>query len=143
MGLMDELTKNAGGLSGVASLAMKNPQVVAAAASMLSSSSSSIGGASGLSTLMGAFQSKGLGSVMESWVGSGENKAIDASQLAGLLGNDTMSQFAEKAGLSLADAGPAIAAVLPSLINGLTPKGQAPEASSLESTLGSLLSGLG
>lgn len=48
MGLMDELIKNAGGLSDVASLAMKNPQVDAAAASLLSSSSSSIGGASGL-----------------------------------------------------------------------------------------------
>lgn len=34
-------------------------------------------------------------------------------------------------------------AVLPSLINGLTPQGQAPEASSLESALGNLLSGLG
>jgi uncharacterized protein YidB (DUF937 family) len=140
---MDELMKNAGGLSGVASLAMKNPQVVAAAASMLSSSSGSVGGASGLSALMGAFDSKGLGSVMESWVGSGENKAIDASQLVSLLGNDTMKAFAQKAGLSLSDAGPAIAAVLPSLINGLTPKGQAPESSSLESALGGLLSGLG
>ena len=92
---------------------------------------------------MGAFDSKGLGSVMESWVGSGENKAIDASQLVSLLGNDTMKAFAQKAGLSLADAGPAIAAVLPSLINGLTSQGQAPEASSLESALGGLLSGLG
>jgi uncharacterized protein YidB (DUF937 family) len=142
MGLMDELLKNAGGLSGVASLAAKNPQVVAAAASLLSSNSSSIGGASGLAALAGAFQSKGLGSLMESWVGSGDNQSIDVAQLVGLLGDDNVAQFAQKAGLSLADAGPAIAAVLPSLINGLTPQGKMPETGSLESTLGGLLSSL-
>jgi uncharacterized protein YidB (DUF937 family) len=127
----------------LASLAAKNPKVIAAAASLLSSNKSSIGGASGLAALMGAFQGDGLGSVVDSWVGTGQNQSIGASQLAGLLGDDTISQFAQKAGLGVADAGPALAAILPSLIDKLTPKGQVPEASSLEGTLSSLLSGLG
>jgi uncharacterized protein YidB (DUF937 family) len=127
----------------LASLAAKNPKVIAAAASLLSSNKSSVGGASGLAALASAFQSQGLGSVIDSWVGTGQNQSISASKLAGLLGNDTISQFAQKAGLGVADAGPALAAVLPSLIDKLTPQGRVPEESSLEGALSSLLSGLG
>ncbi len=79
---------------------------------------------------------------MASWIGKGNNAPIEAGQLAGLLGNDTMSQFASKAGIGLAEAGPALAAVLPALIDQLTPDGNAPEASSLEGTLSGLLSGM-
>ena len=89
---------------------------------------------------MSAFDKNGLGRIMASWVGSGQNESIGVDQVLKVLGNDTVSQFADKAGIGLAEAGPALAAVLPALINQLTPQGQAPESSSLESALGSLLS---
>ena len=143
MGLMDELLSQAGGLGSVAGLAAKNPQIVAAAASILSSKQSSIGGATGMSALLSAFQSKGLDNVIESWIGTGKNQSIDASEIPGLLGESTISEFAKKAGLDLADAGPALAALLPLIVDALTPKGQVPEESSLEGALGSLLSALG
>ena len=143
MGLLDDVTKKMGGLEGMASMAAKNPQLIAAAATLLSSKDSSIGGAAGLSGLMSAFDSKGLGNVMSSWVGSGKNESIGADQLASVLGNDTISQFASKAGIGLAEAGPALAAVLPSLVNQLTPKGEVPQSSSLEGALSGLLSSMG
>lgn len=141
MSLMDDVMKNMGGLSELASLAAKNPQLVAAAATLLSSKDSSVGGTGGLSGLMSAFAQNGLGDIMSSWVGSGQNQSVGAEQLLKVLGRDTMSQFASKAGLSLAEAGPALAAVLPSLIDNLTPKGRAPETNLLETALGPFLSG--
>jgi uncharacterized protein YidB (DUF937 family) len=140
MSLMDDMLKNAGGLGGLASFAAKNPQLLAAAMTLLSSKDTSVGGAGGLAGLMGAFDKNGLGNVMASWLGSGANDSIGADELTKVLGHDTMSQFASKAGIGLAEAGPALAAILPSLIDQLSPHGQAPETSSLEGMLGSLLS---
>lgn len=141
MSMADDLMKNAGGLGGIASLAAKNPQLLAAAATLLSAKDGSVGGNAGLGGLMSAFEGGGLGNVMASWVGSGKNESIGVDQLVKLLGNDTLGQFASKAGIGLAEAGPALAAVLPSLIDGLTPQGKAPESSALETALGSLLAG--
>ncbi len=58
MGLVDDVMKNMGGLEGMASMAAKNPQLIAAAATLLSSKDSSIGGDAGLSGLMSAFDVK-------------------------------------------------------------------------------------
>jgi uncharacterized protein YidB (DUF937 family) len=141
MSLLDDVMKNVGGLEGLASFAAKNPQIIAAAATLLSSKDTSVGGNGGLGGLISAFDQNGLGEVMGSWLGSGQNQAIGADQIAKVVGNDALSQFASKAGIGLAEAGPALAAVLPLLIDKLSPQGRAPEPSSLESTLGSLLSG--
>ena len=122
-------------------MAAKNPQILAAAATLLSSQDSSVGGNGGLGGLMSAFENQGLGNVMSSWVGTGANQSIGADQLMGVLGNDTVSQFASKAGIGLAEAGPALAAVLPMLIDRMTPDGRAPESSALEGAIGQLLGG--
>jgi len=143
MGLLDNLLKGSGGLGGIADLIAKNPQVVAAAVSMLSTRDTSVGGAGGLGGLVGAFQKSGLGDVMSQWISTGPNPPISADQLTKVLGSDMMGQFARKAGLGQAEAGSALAAVLPSLIDHLTPNGQVPETNALEGALGSLLSGLG
>jgi uncharacterized protein YidB (DUF937 family) len=140
MSLMDDLLKNVGGVGGIASIAARNPQVLAAAASLLSSKDPSVGGSGGLGGLMSAFERKGLGTIMDSWIGTGTNQSIGADQVAKVLGNDTIGQFAIKAGIGIEDAGPALAAVLPSLIDQLSPKGKAPDAGSLEGALASILS---
>ena len=143
MGLVDDVMKNMGGLEGMASMAAKNPQLIAAAATLLSSNDSSIGGDAGLSGLMSAFDVKvSAASCRPGWARA-KNESIGADQLASVLGNDTISQFASKAGIGLAEAGPALAAVLPSLVNQLTPKGEVPQSSSLEGALGGLLSSMG
>ena len=142
MGMLDDLLKDSGGLGAIASTVASNPQLLQAAMSLLSAKDTSVGGAGGLGGLIQAFQNKGLGDVMSSWVGGGPNQAVSASQLADVLGPDTLNQFAAKAGIGAGDAGSMLASLLPSLVNQITPQGKAPEGDALEGALGSLLSGL-
>jgi uncharacterized protein YidB (DUF937 family) len=140
MGILDDLLgKEAGGLAG---MAMKNPQIIAAIASLLSSKDASVGGTGGLGGLVQAFQGKGLGDMMSSWISTGPNPPINASQITDVLGRDTLSQFAAKAGVPHGEAGGLLASLLPSVIDQLTPQGRVPESNDVESALGGLLSGL-
>ena len=146
MGLLDGILKQVmggqgseGGLAGL----VGNPQILGALTGLLSTRDSSIGGSGGLGGLISAFQRKGLGDMMSSWISTGPNPAISANQVTEVLGPDTISQFASKAGVPVAEAGSVLAGLLPSVIDRLTPDGTVPETSSLENTLSSLLSGLG
>lgn len=139
MGILDDLLgKEAGGLAG---LAMKNPQIIAAVASLLSSKDASVGGTGGLGGLVQAFQGKGMGDMMSSWISTGPNPPINANQITDVLGHDTLSQFAAKAGVPHGEAGGLLASLLPAVIDQLTPHGKVPGSNDLESSLGSLLSG--
>lgn len=146
MGLLDGLLKQAmggqGGEGGLAGL-VSNPKVLGALAGLLSSRDSSIGGNGGLGGLISAFQQKGMGDLVSSWISTGPNPAISAAQVTDVLGSDTISQFATKAGVPEGEAGSVLAGLLPKVIDQLTPDGKMPETSSLENTLSSLLSGLG
>lgn len=142
MGLMDDLLKQSGGLGAVGQLVAKNPQLLVAAASLLSTKETSIGGSGGLGSLVGAFQKQGLGDVMSSWVATGENKPISAGALSQVLGQDTLGQFAKKAGIGAGDASNVLASLLPMLVNQVTPQGKVPETSALDATLSGLFSGL-
>lgn len=143
MGFMDDILKGSGGLGAIASLAAKNPQILSAAVSLLSTKDTSVGAASGLPDLIQAFQGKGLGDIMSSWVSTGENLPISASQISSVLGKNTLSQFATKAGIGAGEASSVLASVLPALVNQVTPRGEVPETGALEGVLGGLLSGLG
>jgi uncharacterized protein YidB (DUF937 family) len=140
MGLMDDLMKKAGGL---ATLAAQNPQAVAAVVALLSSRDTSVGGGGGLPGIVNAFQKKGLGDMVSSWISTGPNPPVTAGQLTDVLGADVLGQFAAKAGVPHQEAGGLLASLLPTVIDQLTPQGNVPETDSLESTLGGLLSSLG
>ena len=56
-------------------------------------------GGGGLSSLADMFSAKGLGSVVQSWIGTGANQPITPQQLEGAVGSDWITQLAEKAGL--------------------------------------------
>lgn len=151
MGLLDSLLSQmtadqggsqASGLGSLASMVASNPQILAAAASLLSAKDTSVGGNAGLAGLVQAFQGKGLGDVVSSWVGGGPNQAISPGQLSDALGPQTLNQFATKAGIGADQAGSVLAGLLPMLVNQVTPTGQVPDSNSLESTLGGLLSSL-
>ncbi len=96
MGMLDSLLKNPKMIGDVAKFAMDNPQVAKAAMGMLSSS----GGGGGLGGVLGALQSKGMGDLVSSWVGTGANKSITPKQLQSALGSQQLSQFAQQAGVS-------------------------------------------
>ncbi|MBM4117950.1 MAG: DUF937 domain-containing protein [Gammaproteobacteria bacterium] len=89
---------------------------------------------------MGAFQKKGLGDMIAGWISTGPNPPVSAAQVTDVLGQDTLRQFASKAGVSLADAGSLLAGPLPAAVDHLTTDGKVPETNALEGLLGSLLS---
>lgn len=150
MGLLDGLMKQAtgggsteaGGLGNLASMVASNPQIVAALAGLLSTRDASVGGNAGLGGLVSAFQSNGLGDLMSGWISSGPNPAVSASQLSQVLGQDTLGQFASKAGVPVSGAGSLLAGLLPAAVDQLTPDGTMPDTGSLEKSLASLISGL-
>ena len=55
------------------------------------------GGLPGLTQL---FQSKGLGDIVSSWIGTGQNQPVTADQIAHVFGNEQIQQFAQKLGFS-------------------------------------------
>jgi uncharacterized protein YidB (DUF937 family) len=81
----------------------------------------------GLGGLMDKFNQAGMGDVIGSWIGKGENSPISADQLSQVLGSGALGDIASKLGMSQGDAGGALAQMLPSIIDQLTPNGQAPE----------------
>jgi len=139
MGLLDDVLQRSSGGSSLIALAAKNPQLIAAVASLLSNKTDSVGGPGGLGGMMDAFGKAGLGDVIGSWVGTGQNQTIDPGQLASVLGGDTMGQFAKKAGVDTSQAGSILASLLPQVIDGLTPHGRVPAAPDLDVALGALL----
>jgi uncharacterized protein YidB (DUF937 family) len=132
-----------GGLGDIMALVSKNPQVLHALAGLLSTRDASIGGSGGLAGLVGLFRQKGLGDLMSGWIARGPNPAISADQLSGVLGADTIGQFAAKAGMPVGDAGSLLAKLLPTAVDQLTPDGTLPATDQLENTLSSLQSMLG
>ena len=97
----------------------------------------------GLQGLVQAFQDKGLGSVASSWVGTGQNMPVSGDQIHQVLGGDMINSLASKAGVAPNMAGGAIAALLPTIIDKLTPNGQVPAHNSLMDPVGTLLQNLG
>jgi uncharacterized protein YidB (DUF937 family) len=77
----------------------------------------------GLEGLVQQFHANGLGGVVNSWVGQGENQAISADQITRVLGADRINAIAAKFGMSPEDASAKLAQVLPVVVSKLTPHG--------------------
>ena len=81
-------------------------------------------GSSGLDGLVQQFQQGGLGDLIASWVGTGQNLPVSASQLQDVLGSDMLSQFAQQLGLPPGEAAGQLSQLLPQVVDKLTPNGQ-------------------
>src|SRR4029077_152648 len=84
----------------------------------------------GLSGLLQQFHDKGLGGLVTSWVGTGQNLPISADQIQHVLGSEQVKELAAKAGISPDAAGSHLAEFLPMLIDKLTPNGQVQQGTS-------------
>ena len=93
----------------------------------------------GLQGLLGRLQENGMADQVASWVGTGANLPVDASQVQQALGGDQVAALAQEAGIPADHASAGIAALLPDIINHLTPNGQVPEEGSWQQGLGGLL----
>lgn len=85
----------------------------------------------GLQGLLQKFQESGLQEQVVSWIGSGVNAQVSGEQVQGALGADTIGQIAAKLGMAPEAASGGLAALLPQLIDHLTPNGQVPEGNDL------------
>ncbi len=108
-----------GGLGNLGSLGALLPVVVG----MLGNDSQH----GGLGGLMEKFNQAGMGDVIKSWVGSGQNAPISGDQLGQVMGGDMMGEIAAKLGMNQGDAAGQLAQMLPGLIDKLTPHGEAPQ----------------
>ena len=86
----------------------------------------------GLGGLMQSFNQQGLGDIISSWVGTGNNSPITSEQVQEVLGSDVIRQLAEKSGVSIDAAKAQLAELLPSLIDKVTPDGKIPEGGLLD-----------
>jgi uncharacterized protein YidB (DUF937 family) len=91
----------------------------------------------GLSGLLQSFQQGGLGHLVQSWLGSGQNLPITADQLRGALGSGWISRITQATGLSEEQVEQHLTAILPQVVDHLTPNGQMPQGE-----LGSALAGV-
>ena len=93
---------------------------------MLANRAGQGGGSGGLGGLIGKFNKGGMGDVMSSWIGRGQNAAISGDQLSSVLGADTIDQFAAQAGVSHEEAADQLSQMLPEVVDRLTPDGNPP-----------------
>jgi uncharacterized protein YidB (DUF937 family) len=77
----------------------------------------------GVQGLVQKFQQQGLGEVVASWVGNGQNLPISAEQIESVLGQPQIAELAGKFGFDTKTVSGTIAQHLPMLINQLTPNG--------------------
>lgn len=84
-------------------------------------------GEGGLAGLVKKFTNKGLGDIAASWVGKGPNLPVTVDQVRSVFGDDLMNQLAAKAGIAPEAMVVQVAALLPGIVNQLTPEGAIPE----------------
>ena len=110
MGLFDQML---GGVVGQFGTAQDRGSLMDLASNVIQSNG-------GLSGIVGKLKASGLGDHADSWVGTGANKPVTSDQLSGA----NIAAMAQKLGINPQVAAAGLAAVLPAVIDHLTPKGQ-------------------
>ncbi len=86
----------------------------------------------GLGDLIGKLRAGGASQQVDSWVGHGQNEPIQPGQLGGALGGNVLDELSKRTGMSQQEMLTQLAAVLPQLVNNLTPKGRMPTLADFE-----------
>lgn len=81
----------------------------------------------GLHGLVECFQEAGLGNVISSWIGTGENVPITPEQVREALGDGHLQQISEETGLAQDETANQLSELLPRLVDKLTPAGHIPQ----------------
>jgi uncharacterized protein YidB (DUF937 family) len=94
----------------------------------------------GLSGLLNQFRGAGLGTQADSWVSTGQNMPVSGDQVTNALGHGNVQTMSQKLGLPQGATAAALAALLPIVIDQLTPKGHVEQGGDVSSMLASLKS---
>jgi uncharacterized protein YidB (DUF937 family) len=79
-------------------------------------------GAGGLDLVkfVGGLSQNGLGEIVGSWLGNGENRSISIEQITTLLGSENVASFASELGISQESAAAALAEAVPQVVDQAT-----------------------
>jgi len=83
--------------------------------------------AGGIQGLVQQFAGKGLGNVVNSWVGTGANLPVTADQIQSVLGTGTLAKLASQAGIAPEQVSQQLSQLLPHVVDKLTPDGKIPQ----------------
>jgi uncharacterized protein YidB (DUF937 family) len=96
-------------------------------------------GSGGLNSLLDGFRQQGRGDAVQSWVGTGANLPVSAEEVQASLGEGQIAEIAQHAGLSKDQTAGGLAALLPQVVDRLTPDGKLPDGASLAGLLQSFI----
>ena len=92
----------------------------------------------GIQGLVNQFTQAGFGQHAQSWVGTGQNMPIAPADLMKVFGQGQLQNWGQQANLDSNQTAGGLAAILPEIINQLTPKGQVTQGNEFETLLGAL-----
>jgi len=136
MGLLDDVL----GMAGMGNAAQTQQHAGILNLLMSYITSPQVGGISGLQQM---FQQKGLGSLVSSWIGTGQNLPLSGDQLQNVLHGSTLENIATQSGMNLGQVSSLVSQMLPHLVDKLTPNGQVPDAGALSQMMKGLAAGRG
>ena len=136
MGLLDDVL----GMAGMGNAAQTQQHAGILNLLMSYITSPQVGGISGLQQM---FQQKGLGSLVSSWIGTGQNLPLSGDQLQNVLHGSALENIATQSGMNLGQVSSLVSQMLPHLVDKLTPNGQVPDAGALSQMMKGLAAGRG
>ncbi|PBB96382.1 YidB family protein [Mesorhizobium sp. WSM3862] len=80
----------------------------------------------GLGGLLDRLRDAGHGNVADSWVGTGQNRPINANDLGSALGPAVIREIAQRTGMNEQELLRQLSTALPGVVDKLTPNGQVP-----------------
>ena len=123
MGLLDSLLNsvmggNAGAGPGGSAGAQQSPMMMMALQLLQQNG--------GIQGLLAKFQQAGYADQVQSWISTGQNMPISADALAKVLGHGQLGNVAQGLGVDSSEAAGGLAAMLPHVIDQMTPQGSIP-----------------
>lgn len=100
-------------------------------------------GEGGFSGFLDKFRSAGLGSSVDSWISGATGDAVSAGDVSAALGDEAVATIAADAGVDSETAARGIAAMLPNVVDKLTPDAEVPDDDSVMSKIGGFLADWG
>jgi uncharacterized protein YidB (DUF937 family) len=93
------------------------------------------GATGGLGGLLGQLERAGFGEQANSWVSRGANKPISPDAITQIFGHQGLEQISKRAGISPDEASRGLSALLPEVVDRMTPDGAVPDASTLANSV--------
>jgi len=112
----------------------RDPERPASAGTQPTSQDGGGGLLDGLGGLMDKLQKGGLGGVINSWIGPGQNQTVSPGQLGSALGPDIIKTLAQRSGIPEEELTKQLSQVLPGIVDKLTPQGRLPTLAELSHT---------